>query len=99
MKIFNIFKTMNKLECCIDETSDQIEILDERGNIKYTDIKVAKVIDCIFCMLASSNNYKSIHDIHLELFRCNIYVQHPGLKKLLQYLNDEGYIKCEVTSF
>lgn len=90
MKIFDIFKTNS------EKTSDEIEILDQSGNVKYTDIKVAKVIDCIFCMLASNNNYKSTHDIHLELFRCNIYVQHLGLKKLLQYLNDEGYIKQNV---
>jgi hypothetical protein len=72
--------------------TDQIELTDKTGALKLRDVQVAKVIDCIFCMIASSIELKSVYDIHLELFRCNLYVQQPGLRKLLKYLKDNKYI-------
>lgn len=75
--------------------ADQIELTDKTNALKLSDVQVGKVIDCIFCMLASSIEFKSIFDIHLELFRCNLYVQLPELRKLLKYLNDNKYINLK----
>lgn len=66
-------------------------IIDGKSNVILTK-DTAYLMDCILTIYASGIKLETLHVLHLELYRCSIYISHPDLKKVIAYLVKKGLL-------
>jgi hypothetical protein len=82
----NIFKSFAKTESNFIKQT----LFDKKGKFIMKEDN-CYIIDLLLCILSAKGNQK-VSLMHLELFRCGVYISYPELKKVLKYVVKCGYI-------
>lgn len=79
----NIFKRTIKVE--------ENQLFDSKGKFIITK-ENCYLMDAILTVFAAGIQINNLHVLHLEIFRCGIYISYPELKQSIQYLEKEGLL-------
>lgn len=90
--IISIISGSNK-SCALYEIEEK-NFTDKNGNRKFKSINEARFFDFL---LLSHMKGSDIYEVQLDAFRCGFFVTYPTLKKAIDLLVKDGFLKSTTT--